>query len=421
MYDSRNFLENGVVVPKALGSSTEPIRLSSVGMRAESLLERVGSWTAQRSYWTVVALGLLVVLAKTGFKWAGTTGEGWYVEFQDVIDSWPLKEGLAIGDQGRALYQENYSSILLFRLFDAIGFPASSVTWMLVHWAVTAVAILLLILWAKRTYGEEAGRLVMLLVIFGSATIVLLQEIGRYDAPFFLGAVLVAVSRNWLWVTLGVVLLATSSWTMGFGLAAGFFLSGLVLRSLSLSLRGAGVLLGCLAGAGFLMWIRILVGGDPALGRLGFLTPGGSSESVNPLYLAWWNIVQPFPNWIWAALGVSWFLLALVLLQITRYRILLILSMTAIPILAGLINGGDGTREYALTLTAILVAVATFVERRAHDQPVTSRPHISNKALGLVVIACVITPVINVNPHVILNPWGWIGLYGLDLFHSIVG
>ncbi len=397
------------------------IQLSSVGARIQNLLERVGGWTSNRSYWMVVALGSLVVFAKTGFKWAGTTGEGWFVEFQDVIAAWPLKEGLSPTEQGRALYQENYSSIVLFRFFDAIGFPSSSITWMFVHWAATLVAILLMILWAKSTYGDSFGRLVMLLLIFGSATIVLLQEVGRYDSLFFLGAVIVAVTRNWFWVTIGIVLLSTSSWTMGFGLAAGLVLSGLVLRSLSLALRGAGVLLGCLLSAGFLMFVRFMAGGDPALGRLGFLTPGGNPDSVNPLYLAWWNIVQPFPNWIWAALGVTWILLLLVVLQVRRRRTLLILSMTSLPILAGLINGGDGTREYALTLTAILIAVATFMEKRSPKQTHGPESMGNNKALGLVVIVCVAMPVININPHVVLNPWGWLGLYGLSYVQSILG
>jgi hypothetical protein len=385
------------------------------------VLARVGAWTAKWPFWTVFVGATLVMMVKTGFRWAGTTGEGWFIEFRPVIDSWPLKESFA--DVGDTAWQENYSSILAFRGLTRIGFPYSSATWMLVHMAASIAVMAVIGLWVRRTYGDDLGRLVALIVVFGAAPMILLHEIGRYDSFFFLGGVLLATGRRWWTLVIGALLVGTSSWSMGIGLCGGLVLAGLVLGSRSLAGRGALGLLGCVAAIGFLMGLRAWQGGDPWLVRLGNLSTGGGSRNlVNMVYQGWLNVVQPFPNWIYAAFGITWILFVLVVLQASRRRVLLAVSMVILPVLAGAVNAGDGTREIALSLAAILFAVATTLEMRSRA-PGAERLRMgpSHVVLGLVVLVCIVAPVVNINPNAPLNPYGWLSDYGLSAVHSILG
>lgn len=381
-------------------------------------ITRFGEWLGRRSYWAVVLMAVLIVLLKSGFRWAGTTGEGWFVEFRDVIDAWPLQEPL--NDTARAMWQEDYSSIVLFKGLHLIGLPYSSFTWMLLHWAATAGVVLLIAAWVKRSYGPSTGLPVLLLILFGSAPMVLLHEIGRYDALFFLGAVMIATTRAWWWVVVGIALVSTSSWTMTLGLAGGLVVTGVVLGSRRLISRGLGALAGSALAVVVLMALRAANGGDPSVGRLGAFTPGGSTNGMNPLYVAWWNLVQPFPNWIWAAFGVTWILFFVVVFQSRRRRLLLALGIVIVPVVAGAINASDGTRDIALALTGILLAVGAVLQR-----PLESVPDERSKTvgpaliLGSVAVLCVAAPVVNIYPHEPTNPWGWLGLYGLSMLVQI--
>lgn len=389
---------------------------------AGTLLGRIGSWGARRSYWVFFLLSCIVVLAKTAFKWAGTTGDGWFLEFRPVIDAWPLKELLVGSDQSSA-WQENYSPIVVFKVVTRLGLPYNSFTWNLIHIAASLGAMLALALWIRRTYGDDTGRLITVLVVFGAAPMILLQEIGRYDSFFFLGAVLLATSRRWWNVLIGALVVGTSSWAMGLGFVGSLFLVGLVLGSRTLTVRGIVGLFGCVAGAGLLMLARISQGGDPALVRLGKFGEEGAGKNFSGIiYQVWLNTVQPFPNWIWAAYGLTWVLFALVLIQARRRRILLGICMVALPLIAGSTNAGDGTREIALTFAATLFAVATTLQRRSRepsDTPPIGTP--SPVVLGLIMVLAVVLPVIDINPNEPINPWGWLGFYGLSALHSVLG
>lgn len=382
--------------------------LSGLGTRANN-------W----SFWTFFTVAALLVVAKSGFKWAGQTGYGWFVEFNDVIETWPLKE--ALSQPGWSLYQENYSSIALFRAFDAIGFPHSSFTWNLIHILATLIAVFYLGLWARRTYGDGIGKFVALTLLFGAAPMVLLQEIGRYDSLFFLGAVLLATGPKWWSILLGAVLLATSSWTMGVTLAVSLLLVGFAMRSKSLLIRGAIGFASCGLAVMVLMIARLLQGGDPWVGRLGAFSPGGSTNGINTYYLLWWNVVQPFPNWIYAALGLTWILFLLVILQSMRRRLILAAAVLGFTVVAASLNTGDGTRDLALTLTATLIAVASILEKRATTAgSPSSQLNLNPAVLGTFIVVCIVAPVVNINPHEPLNPYGWLGMYGLSILDGFL-
>lgn len=388
--------------------------------RLPAAVSRLGDWASKWPYWTFLVGATLVVILKNGFRWAGTTGDGWFIEFRDAIDSWPLKESAT--DLGSPAWQENYSGIVVFRALTRIGLPYTSATWMLIHILVTAAVLVILGMWVRRAYGDDLGRFVALVILFGAAPMVLMHEIGRYDSFFFLGAVLLATGRRWWTLVLGAMILGTSSWTMSLGLVGALVLMGLVLGSRSLVGRGALGMAGVVFGGGLLMVLRTAQGGDPGLVRLGNLSGGGGSESFNNvIYQAWLNVVQPFPNWIYAIYGVTWILFVLVVLQSSRRRLALAASIIFLPLLAGTINAGDGTREVALTLTAGLLAAAATLEVRSRAdgdvQPLRAPSHL---VLGLTVIVCLVAPVININPNEPLNPYGWLSDYGLSIVYSIL-
>ncbi len=396
---------------------------SAVGA-ATAVLARIGGWTAGWSYWALFVVASVVVVLKSGFKWAGTTGEGWFVEFRGIIDAWPLKEPL--GPSGGSAWQENWAPIAVFKGLTKIGFPYNSATWLLIHMVASVLAIVVIGLWIRRTYGDDLGRMVALLVLFGAAPMILLQEIGRYDSFFFLGAVMAILGRRWWVVVPGALLLGASSWPIGLGTAGSLVLVGLVLGSRALVGRGFLVLAGCLAGAIGLMGIRIAQGGDPALSRLAEGGGSTSSEGVvlnKVVYHLWNNLIEPFPNWIWAAFGVTWILVALVLLQSPRRRVLLLLAIVALPLIAAATNSDDGTREIALAFTAVLLGAANVLQQRAvgAEPSVSALPKVSPVVLGLVVVIVLVAPVVDINPSAPLNPYQWLSDYGLSAVYSILG
>lgn len=263
--------------PTTPQQAPRPAPLGAAVGEVSGVLGRIGTWTSDRSYWTVFVVASVIVVLKSGFKWAGTTGEGWFIEFRDVIDAWPLKEELVRNDSA---WQENWSPIAAFKVLTKIGFPYSSVTWNMIHIAASVAAIVIIGVWARRTYGDQLARLVTILVLFGAAPMVLLQEIGRYDSFFFLGAVMVAVGRRWWVIVPGALLIGASSWTMSMGVAGSLVLVGIVLRSRSLVVRGALVVLGCIVGALILMGLRVAQGGDPWLVRLGNVGTGAGGKNL---------------------------------------------------------------------------------------------------------------------------------------------
>ncbi len=397
------------------------LSLADTFLVAKRGLSGLGIWANNWSFWTFFTVAALLVVAKSGFKWAGQTGYGWFIEFNDVIETWPLKEPLALTQPVWTLYQENYSSIALFRAFDAIGFPHSSFTWNFIHILATLIAVLYLGIWARRTYGDGLGKFVALTLLFGAAPMVLLHEIGRYDSLFFLGAVLLATGLRWWSILIGAILLSTSSWTMGVTLAISLLLVGFAIRSKSLLIRGAIGFASCGMAVIVLMLARLIQGGDPWVGRLGAFSPGGSTNGINTYYLVWWNVVQPFPNWIYAALGLTWILFLLVILQSTRRRLILVAAILGFTVVAASLNTGDGTRDLALTLTATLIAVASILEKRtAIDGTSNSQLNLNPAVLGAIMVVCIVAPVVNIYPHEPLNPYGWLGMYGLSILDGFL-
>lgn len=398
--------------------------LGSAVQAVAPILGRVGAWVGRWPYWTVYLVACVVVVVKSGFKWAGTTGQGWFIEFRGVIDAWPLKEPL--GSPNASAWQENWAPIAVFKAVTKVGLPYDSATWILIHLLASAGAMAVIGLWIRRTYGVDLGRMVALLVVFGSAAMVLLQEIGRYDSFFFLGAVLAVLGRRWWSIVPGALLLGASSWPLGLGTAGSLVLVGLVLGSRSLVGRGALVLGGCVAGAMALMGLRLAQGGDPWLVRL---TEGGGSTSsdgvvlTKVVYHVWNNLIEPFPNWIWAAFGVTWILFALVLLQSPRRRVLLGIAIVVLPLIAAATNSDDGTREIALVFTAVLLGTANALQRRAAgpEPAVAPLATVSPVVLGLVTVIVLVAPVVDINPSAPLNPYQWLSDYGLSIVYSILG
>lgn len=391
--------------------------LRAMGAKAEAF----GRWAAGRRYWTFFLLMCVVVVLKTGFKWAGVTGNGWYVEYKDVIDAWPLKENLA--DPSRAHWQEFYSGVLSFRAFTAVGFPESQATWLLVHALASAGAILLIGLWAKRTYGPLTSRGVAALVLFGAAPMILLQEIGRYDSFFFLGAVLLVTARRWPAVVIGALVMGTSTWVMSGVTSISLVLVGAALASRSLMWRGAAGVGGTLAGALGLMGLRFLSGGDVML-KKGMIGDQGQSDQsfADVVARTWWNVVQPFPNWIYAALGLTWILFALVIFQQTRRKWALAAAMLVLPVIAFAANTSDGTRDLALPITPLVLAAAGVLAARAgQGRGDEDTGGFSPRFLGVILVLCLIAPVIDVNPHTPLNPYQWLGLRGLSVVWHALG
>lgn len=389
--------------------------------RLTALLARFGTWLSGKPFWGLYLAACVVVVAKTGFKWAGTTGEGWFLEFREIIDAWPLKE--PIGD-GASAWQENYSSIVLFKAVTRLGLPYTSATWQAVHLVATVLVVVLVGLWIRRLYGDAHGRLVAIVVLFGAAPIILLQEIGRYDSLFFLGAFVVATARRWWWIAVGALVLGTSSWAMSIGFVLSLLLAGLVLRSRTLLLRSLAAFLGAVAGIGLLMLARISQGGDPWPVRLGDAGAAGAGDNLRHFVIqGWLNIVQPFPNWIWAAYGLTWLLVVLVLLQVPgRRRWWLLPAMLLFPVAAGTLNAGDGTREIAFTLAAILFAVASVTQGRAERSGLVDRQRgPAAVLLGAVAVAALVVPVVDINPNAPLNPYGWLSDYGLSFVVDLIG
>lgn len=397
-----------------------PASLRASFDRLASGLAGIGRWTERWSFWAFFAVASVVVVLKTGFKWAGTTREGWFIEFREVIDSWPLKEQLA--GAASPAWQENYSPIVVFKALTTLGAPYNSATWNFLHMAASVGAIVFLGMWARRTYGDRLGKVVALVLLFGAAPIVLLQEIGRYDSFFFLGAVLLAAGRRWWTIALGALLVGTSTWTMGAGFVLTLVLVGLVVGSRSLIVRGILGIAGCVLAVVILMLARIALGGDPGLVRLGNLDPTSDDSSFSHLvYQTWLNVVQPFPNWIYAAFGVTWILFVLVVLQARRRWALLAVSLVLLPVTAGVTNAGDGTREIALALAAVLVGAATVLEsQRAEDADAAEPPPLGPVVVGLILVVCLVAPVIDINPNQPLNPYGWLSDYGLSAVYSVL-
>lgn len=383
---------------------------------------RFGDWVQRRSYWAVFAAAVVVMVIKNGFRWAGTTGEGWYIQFHSVIEAWPLKEPLGADDS--SAWQENYAPILAFRALTTIGFPHSSATWNLVHILASAGVLVFLGVRLRGIYGTEWGRLVMLLVLFGAAPMVLLHEIGRYDSFFLLGAVLLAIGSRWWTQVAGALLVGMASWSMGIALVLGLVLVGLVLRSRSVIVRGVLGVAGCALAMLFLMGLRLAQGGDPWLVRLGKLAPVDTGEPKRPadmLYQVWLNTVNTFPNWIYAAFGVTWILVVLVLIQARTHRLLLAIAAASLPVLAGMTNANDGTREIAMSLAAILLAVAATLQIRSREGGDAAPTPPSGLLMGAVVVVCLVAPVVNISPGAPINPYEWLGDYGLSILYSIFG
>lgn len=399
---------------------TSPRPFAQVVDSVSGPLGRVGSWVARQPFWTLYIVAAVVVVLKTGFKWAGTTGDGWFIEFEEIIDAWPLKEPIG---SGASAWQENYSSIVVFKAVTRLGLPHTSATWQAIHIVATVVVMVLIGQWIHRRYGTADGRLVALLVVFGTAPIILLQEIGRYDSLFFLGAVIVATARRWWWVAVGALILGMSSWAMSIGFILSLVLSGIVLRSRGLLLRGLASFLGAVAAIAILMVARLSQGGDPWPVRLGDAGSEGLGDNLRHfVFQGWLNIVQPFPNWIWAAYGLTWGLFVLMIMQVPRRRWWLGIAMVLFPVLAGTLNAGDGTREIAFTLAAVLFAVASVVQGRAvpaDAQGESQGP--SPVLLGAVLVLALVIPVVDINPNAPLNPYGWLSDYGLSLVVDLIG
>jgi drug/metabolite transporter (DMT)-like permease len=149
---------------------------------------------------------------------------------------------------------------------------------------------------------------------------------------------------------------------------------------------------------------------------------GQSDQSIADVVArTWWNVVQPFPNWIYAALGITWILFALLIFQQTRRRWALAAAFLVVPVVAFATNTSDGTRDLALPITPLLLAAATVIAARATPSGPKGDPGFSPRVLGTILVLCLIVPVIDINPHTPLNPYQWLGLRGLSVVWHALG
>lgn len=386
------------------------------------LLSRLGSIAYRPNFWSFFLVLSALVLLKTGFRWAGITGDGWYEDQYEVIVNWPSRENVS---EEAAQWQEFFAPVIFFRSLTGIGLPESQFTWNLLHIVAAALTLVIVARWVKLNFGETFQRAILMLFMFGAVPLVMLQEIGRYDTLFLLGGALLITSKRHVGMWTGAVLMGASWWVMSLVVGVTVTSLGIVLASRQLLLRGIAALIGSAVAVAALGASRIMIGESPTPDRWRLGNTSAPFEFSDVVARSWWNLVQPFPNWIYAALGVSWILFALAVLQLPRRRTLVCVIALAVPFAAfAFANASDGTRDLAPPLfltTLALLAMTRQHPPELHRDPISFSKNGRQAALGAVLVLCLFSPVVYVNPHDPINPYGWLGLRGLSVVWSWIG
>ena len=273
--------------------------------------------------------------------------------------------------EGSSYGSFSWGNLLLAKLFGV----ESPTTWFTIHIFLTIACLVIpLALANKLPRASFFPFTIYWLLLPGVGSI--LMWIGMYDVVSVLGAVVLALSRSW-WVAFIGALIWSSGNPEQAVIGALIFL--VMSGTNAMSERRTVAAVGLLTTGAALIASRLFISLSDAPSRSGLLRPVG--QGLQQLIYNW-------PQSIWGLNGILWFfLLAVFFSSRWRDRLLLIVSLVAVPLAAMLVTY-DWYRIYWLLTTAALVALG-----HKYCQQLASRsPSIRGAVLATGFLALLIVP-----------------------------
>lgn len=268
-------------------------------------------------------------------------------------------------------FQANVLLNAVATAWHGLGLDPTSFLWQLSQVGVTVLVFLVLCALVLRRTDPDARWLALALILSSGIAAVLWREVGRYDAYFVLGVALALLAASsWMsWIGVGVAALASPEQALSAGILL-LLLSCLPMfrswRNAAWRLAGAGLLVV----AAVQMWFELL--GNPGKTRIGVLLDHFTGQPIAAASA--YDTSQGFfqftlekamvslsagPGLIWSVFGSVMLLMVLVLLiQGSWWQGLALLAIViVIPIVAGFTFGEDRTRDIALIVSPVIIAL----------------------------------------------------------------
>lgn len=321
-------------------------------------LASMGHWLLRRSPWLIAGLLILLSLLRSGIVvW------NWFELSPFLLTEWSAPA---------SAFQSNVALNAVATLWVEVGLDPTSLWWQLSQVLLTLVAFAALSVLVLRRSMPHSSYLALALVLSSGLAAVLWREIGRYDVLFIIGiAVGVLALRTWV-AWLGVVLAILASPEQAI-VAAMLLVMLAVLPLFRLWLKaGARLLVGSIA-ALIAVQLWFTLAGDPFKTRIGVLFQHMLGEPIEAASA--YDTKQSFvqftiekamvsfsagPALVWSILGMTVVVvLFIIILQRSWWKGLYLIVITMIiPVIVSFVFGEDRTRDSALVLAGVIIAVA---------------------------------------------------------------
>jgi len=235
--------------------------------------------------------------------------------------------------------------------------------WMVLHEILVIVAISLgALLASRRTYLPQP---VLILVLFTSTAFSTLSTtIGIYDPVTLIGAIIFTLARCKLLIFFGAAFMAIGNAEQAVLAALSLFLLSTVPQFREWRNRAAT---GLATTVTILLVLQLWILSSRASSCFPGCTRFEAIEGYLPLAFSNFLVAPTFAIWSWY--GVSWSIVSCVIaVSNGRHRILLALSLIAIPGLATLLTA-DGARVFGLITFPSIVAASLWFWGKFRDSP----------------------------------------------------
>lgn len=235
--------------------------------------------------------------------------------------------------------------------------------WMVLHEILVLLVICLGALLASRqTYLPQP---VLMLVLFTSTAFSTLSTtIGIYDPVTLLGALSFTLARSRVLIFLGAGIMALGNAEQAVLASLSLFLLSTIPQFSDWRLRAS---IGAATSVLVLLTLQVWMHSSRASTCFPGCTRFEALEEYLPLSLSNFFVAPTYAIWSWY--GVSWFIVSCLLaVSIKRHRVLLVLSLIAIPGIATL-STADGARVFGLITFPSIVAASVWFWAKLQNSP----------------------------------------------------
>jgi hypothetical protein len=294
---------------------------------------------------------IFVTLVRNTFHFSKIGEKFWFSgNFNDIRD-WPGSFGLG--------FTEHYIPILVHKLVTNYLDSNEFIIWQISSLLSIIISWILMYAFINNSSDSKIYNRTWLLIFFSSSGMMaIMHNLGRYDTWFFLGCVLWVTSKGKMSTTLGAFIMTGSHWQFSIIVLLGVYTFKRFVKVRNKEETPKSLILFLLIATNLTFFqvfkynrSEVYNGVSPRTRELfnNFLQGGFLDNLVK-------NFIIAFPNQIYSILGTLW--IGLVLIYYFRdqknLRITFILPIL-FPVIAWLTMGPDGTRDVAITATAIVL------------------------------------------------------------------